>query len=309
MDIVEQLYLPQNKPLILTIGNFDGVHLGHQHLLQQVVSLAKKEQTRSAAITFKNLPMELFFPERPVTRLCTLNQKIELFNSLGIDTLILLEFTAQFANQTAESFLKTLFDSAPFSHLILGHDARFGKGREGDPTRVQKIARDLGFTVEYIPPLLINGTIVSSRQIRQEIQAGNLELVRQMLGRPYAIQSHVAKGSGTGKKIGFPTANVKVENLCLPPLGVWVVEVKIGADTHHGIANLGFAPTVRNDETPLLEVHLLDHNQLLYGQEIEIAFLKFLRPEQKFSSLEALTGQIGRDVEEAKLFFSLKKVQ
>lgn len=307
MEVIQQLTYPrQNKPLVLTIGNFDGVHIGHQHLLRQVVALARKEKTRSAAITFKNLPVELFFPQRKIERLCSVKQKIDLLEELGIDTLFLLEFTAQFAEQTAEVFLSRLYHSIPFSHLILGHDARFGKGREGDPAKVRKVAHDLGFEVDYVPAVQLHNANISSSLIRQEIHAGHLARVLEMLGRPYSIQSEVIKGSGTGTRIGFPTANVKVENACLPPLGVWVVTVKIEGKEHEGIANLGFAPTMRNDPAPLLEVHLLNLDQILYKQEIEIAFHKFLRREKKFESLEALSTQIAHDVEEAKKYFHQK---
>ena len=289
--------LSSDTPLIVTIGNFDGVHLGHQHVLQKVVSLAKQQHRLSGAITFKNTPIEVLRPSTPVENLCSLNQKIELIERLGIDSLFLLEFTKDFSLQTPEEFLAKL----PISHLILGHDARFGKDREGDKDLVLALSKELGFNVEYLPPFALNGQIISSSAIRNLIKEGRLNEAKQMLGRTYSIRSIVTKGTGTGKRIGFPTANVEVKNTCLPPLGVWAVRVKLDSGFHGGVANLGFAPTVRKDAAPILEVHLFDHENLLYDHEIEVFFEHFLREERRFDSLESLKEQIAKDVSLAKL--------
>lgn len=288
--------LSSDTPLIVTMGNFDGVHLGHQHVLQRVVALAKEQNRPSGAITFKNAPSEVLHPEKRIENLCNLKQKIEMIEQLGIDSLFLLEFTKEFSRQSPGEFLTKL----PISHLILGHDARFGKDREGDRDLVLKLSKELRFSVEYLPPLTLDGVIVSSSAIRHMIKEGRLSEAKNMLGRTYSIQSIVTKGTGTGKRIGFPTANIEVKNICLPPLGVWAVRVKMDAGCHWGVANLGFAPTVREDAAPILEVHLFDHETLLYDHEIEVFFEHYLRQEKRFESLEALKEQIAKDIEKAK---------
>ncbi len=304
MDILDNLALPHpKKPLILTIGNFDGIHLGHQHVLQRVVSLSCQNRTTSGVITFRNSPSEVLSPGSLPEKLCSLPQKVKLLEHLGIDTLFLIEFTRQFSGQSPEEFLQRLLQTIPFSHLILGHDARFGKNREGDFEQVRALAKTLGFEVEYLPPLKVNDRIISSSSIRKEIKAGHLDTAKMMLGRNYSIQSTVTKGTGIGKRIGFPTANVQTQNYCLPPLGVWAVTVNLPSDSHEGIANLGVAPTVHRDGAPILEVHLFDHESVLYDQEIEVFFHKYLRPERQFPSLDALKGQIGQDIQEARSYF------
>lgn len=303
MEIIDRLSLshPQ-KPLILTIGNYDGVHLGHQVVLQRTVEVARQKQTQSGVITFSNSPGEVLLAA-PAEKLCSTHQKIDLLAALGLDILFLIEFTREFSQQSPEEFLKNLLKKIPFSHLILGHDARFGKNRAGDIEQVQALAKALHFQVEYLPPEKINDRTISSSAIRKEIKAGHLEEANKMLGRSYSIQSLVAKGTGIGKRIGFPTANVQITNYCLPPLGVWAVTIRLAAATHEGIANLGTAPTVQREGAPILEVHLFDHESVLYDQEIEIVFQKYLRAEQRFPSLDALKEQIAKDIEEAKKFF------
>jgi riboflavin kinase / FMN adenylyltransferase len=302
MDIFTKLIYPHpKKPLILTMGNFDGVHLGHQQLLKKTISLAKQYHTASGVITFQKSPATLFYPQAPIENISSQGQKTALLEKLGIDIVFLLDFTKEFAAQSPKEFLSQLKDGVPFSHLLLGHDAKFGKNREGDPAVITALSKTLNFEVEYLPPFKYHDQIISSRLIRQEIKAGRLDEAKSMLGRPYAIQSKVAKGSGTGQRIGFPTANLPVNNYCLPPFGVWAVT----ANGHPAIANLGVAPTVRQDSTPLLEVHLFDHESPLYDQEIEVIFLTHLRSEKRFPSLDALKKQIERDVETAKGYFRL----
>ncbi len=292
--------LDLSQPVILTIGNYDGVHLGHQTIINRVLKLAHIHNTQAVLITFDNHPVKVLRPETTIFQLCTLSHKTELLKSQGIDILLLFHFTLQFSKQTAHSFLRKIYDLIPFSHLVLGPDATIGKEKEGNRCKVTEIAKEMNFTVEYLPPLKIDEEKVSSSVIRRAVQQGNLALAEQMLGRPFSILTEVISGQGNGRRIGYPTANLSVQDLCLPPFGVWAVTIKHEGIIHSGIANLGFAPTLRSDKKPLLEVHLFDKEKLLYGEHIEIIFTKFIRPEIQFNSLETLKAQIKEDIKQAK---------
>lgn len=279
----------------VTIGNFDGVHLGHQKVLQRV----KESGGPAVAITFSNHPSEVLRPQDSVSYLCTLEHKIALLEEAGIDTLILLTFTKAFGEQTAKEFLEQLQVAIPFTHLILGHNATFGKGRQGDRAHVEVLAENVPFTVEYIDAYTTkSGAEVSSSKIRERIAAGDLKGTQELLGRPYSVRSRVVPGQGIGKEIGFSTANIDVSGLCLPPHGVYAVTVLFEGMRRPAIANLGTAPTVRDQSSPpLLEVHLLGYSgEPLTDQTLEVIFGSYLRPEKKFDSIEALKEQIEQDV-------------
>jgi len=288
------------KPAALTIGNFDGLHLGHQAVINRVKELAQKEQEHSIVLTFLNHPSEVLNPDKAVSKLCTQKHKIKLLDELGIDAVILLRFTQEFSRQTAEEFLKKIYERFPFKHLILGHDAVMGKDRQGNPEQIKKLAQSLNFQVQYISPYLIEGKPVSSSSIREALRTGNLQDVEKMLGRKYSIYSNVGTGKGKGRGLGFPTANIDTDSLCLPPLGVYAVSAKVDGKTFPGVANLGIAPTVRDDGKPILEVHLFDRSIDLYGKDVEVNFHGYIRPEKKFSDLTHLKERIGLDIEEAK---------
>lgn len=294
-DMVDHL-----KPAALTIGNFDGVHLGHQTVINRVVELARKEQEHSVALTFLNHPYEVLNPNKSMTRICTTKHKLKLLESKGIDATILLRFTYEFSCQTAEQFLIGLFERFPFKHLVLGHDAVMGKDRQGDPGRIKKLAQALNFQVEYVAPFLMNDKPVSSSLIRESIQNGNLQEAGKMLGRAYSIYSHIIRGKGKGQTLGFPTANIDTDGLCLPPLGVYAIRLSIDGSNFPGVANLGIAPTLREDEKPILEVHLYEKDIDLYGKDVEVTFHTYIRPEKKFSTIDQLKDRIKLDIEEAK---------
>lgn len=287
-------------PCAITIGNFDGLHTGHQFVLKRLSEISHQNQIPSVVISFKNHPAEILRPERPICKICTNEQKIKIFEKKGIDTLILLPFTKELSELSVEEFISNLQKNIPFSHLILGWDATLGKNRHGNKEIVKDIAKKQNFQVEYLEQYKIDQTSVSSSAIRACIQEGNLQEAERLLGRPFSIYSAVLKGEGRGKKIGFPTANMDVKGLCLPPLGVYAVKAIINDIPFKGIANLGLAPTVRKDTHPTLEVHIFDFNQNLYNQTIEVIFSTFLRPEKKFNSLDELKAQIARDIQIAR---------
>lgn len=291
---------PFSSPIALSIGNFDGLHLGHQTVLSHLLNLAKARHALSAVLTFSNHPSAVLRPEHKTPLLCTVAHKMHLLNQAGIDLTLLLPFTQAFSEQTAEEFLLSIKRVLPFQFLILGSDAHMGKNREGGQEIVTALSRSLNFHIEYLPDCYHNGERISSSLIRHHIQKGDFAQAAILLGRPYSIYGPVLKGQGKGASLGFPTANLSVENLCLPPLGVYAVQVSVDGHYHSGVANLGFAPTMRQEASPLLEVHLFEHHDILYEKTIDVAFLRFIRPEKRFHSLEELRHQISLDVKAAK---------
>lgn len=291
----------QSKPVALTIGTFDGVHLGHQAVLQALKATALAEGGECAVVSFTNHPSDILRPAHRTKSLCTVTQKIELIKQQKIDYLFLLEFSKELANMTAGEFISRIRPLYPFSHLILGHDASFGKDRAGNQEAVKLLAKEHNFEVHYLPQTKCDGLVVSSSRIRTFLEDGNLEMVDKFLGRKYSIMSTVIPGRQRGRSIGFPTANLNVSGLCLPPLGVYAVNVAYRGEKLPGVANLGIAPTVKDMSDPQLEVHIFDFKGDLYNHEIDVEFIKFIRSERKFNSVEELHDQIQKDIHETKL--------
>lgn len=288
------------RPLALTIGTFDGIHQGHQALLDRCREAAG-EGGSVVLFTFSNHPRKLLFPDSPPPLvLCNSEQKIALLEEAGVDLLLLASFTPGFSQQTAEEFLRGLRNHLPFDHLILGHDAYLGHRREGTPQHLQELASTLSFDLDYLPPLLADERVISSRWIRELLEEGKLEEVTALLGRPHSVRGRVIQGPKRGHALGFPTANLSIEGLALPPFGVYSVWTHIEGASLPGVANLGRAPTV-DRERPLLEVHLLQEGEWkLYGKEIEVEWVSYLRPEKAFPSFAALRQQIAMDCEKAR---------
>ena len=280
----------------ITVGNFDGIHLGHQALIAKIVAEARLADAEAVIITFVNHPAQVIRPHHCPLRITSNAQRIELFSKLGVGTLYLLEFSESFAGQTTRHFLENLTHSMVISKIVLGYDAAIGKNREGDFLHLSKLGKELHFTVEEFAPISEENAVVSSTLIRQAISLGDLEAAHKYLGRPYSVYGNVVAGQGRGKTIGFPTANLDVEGLCLPPEGVYAVTVKVGGHIHKGIANLGKAPTVSTKGEVRLEVHLFDYDGNLYDYPLEVIFGRFIRSEIKFENVEALKKQIALDI-------------
>lgn len=292
--------IPLSSPATITIGNFDGVHLGHHAMLSHLKELAKKNHSPTVVITFENHPSSILKPEAPSPCLCTLKHRLKLLEEEGVDLVILLPFTKELSQLSAEAFLNYIRKNLPFSHLVLGHDATIGKERQGNQHTIQKIAAANDFKVTYLDQVSVEGMPISSSKIRALVHQGKFAEAENLLGRPYSIYSSVERGLGHGRKIGFPTANIDLQGICLPPFGVYVVRVELGGAWYDGVANLGYAPTVRHDHKPILEVHLFSHHDDLYGHDVEVVFCNYLRPEIKFATIEELTQQIAHDVAQAK---------
>ena len=281
-------------PVYLAIGIFDGVHRGHRALIEEAQADAKKTGGTAVVMTFEPHPMMFFQRAEPPLRLSSPRHKELLLARQGVTHLAVLPFEAGRAGQTAEEFVEELRTACrPLGGVVVGADWKFGKGRAGDVGLLKRMG---GFEVDGIPAVTIQGKPISSTAIRLAVARGDLALAEEALGRPYAVFGRVVPGRKLGRELGFPTANLETDGFQLPPDGVYAVLVRIGEKTFAGVANLGVRPTVSRGDKRMLEVHLLAFEGDLYGLEIEVEFLRFVREEKKFGSMEELRAQIGRDV-------------
>ena len=281
-------------PVYLAIGIFDGVHRGHRALIEEAQADAKKTGGTAVVMTFEPHPMMFFQRAEPPLRLSSPRHKELLLARQGVTHLAVLPFEAGRASQTAEEFVEELRAACrPLGGVVVGADWKFGKGRAGDVGLLKRMG---GFEVDGIPAVTIQGKPISSTAIRLAVARGDLPLAEEALGRPYAVFGRVVPGRKLGRELGCPTANIETDGFQLPPDGVYAVRVRIGEKTFAGVANLGVRPTVSRGDKRMLEVHLLAFEGDLYGLEIEVEFLRFLREDKKFGSMEELRAQIGRDV-------------
>lgn len=285
-------------PLHLALGVFDGVHLGHQAVIGQALAAREREGGSCGVLTFDPYPIRVLFPEKAPRRLlASLDHKAEILAALGVDFMLALPFDRGRAGQAAEDFVREIAD-AGVRTVAVGVDWRFGRGRQGDAGLLAGLAGELGFRLEALPPVMMDGERISSTRIRQAIRDGNLEAAARMLGRPYTIEGRVVEGRKLGRTIGFPTANVAYGEEEFPPDGVWAVRTRVGERRFDGVANLGVRPTV-DGGSRALEVHLFGFEGDLYGEVLEVEFVRHLRGEIRFDSLDALKEQIARDADRA----------
>lgn len=295
-------------PLFLAIGVFDGVHLGHQAVISTSAAHAKEVSGTPVVVTFDPHPAKVLRPHDAPHLITATQHKIALIRDLGVGHLLVLRFDRAFAGTAPEDFVEQLVaNSRPLREICVGHEWAFGKGRAGNLALLKELGLKHRFNVIGVKAVTVNGEVVSSTTIRKAVAAGNLVKATQMLGREYTILGTVIAGEKLGRKLGFPTANLSAHSEQFPPNGVYVIEARRSGTLHRGVANLGYRPTV-SGETPerLLELHLFDLDRDIYGEEVEVRFLRYLRAEQKFENLEALKGQIARDVEQARESFSVR---
>lgn len=304
MQILRGLYSTDTQTVAVTIGNFDGVHLGHQAMLNELRAVASPRGLQTAVVIFEPHPREFFSPQQAPARLTSLREKLELFSTMGIDRVHICRFDAQFAKKTAEDFIHALHEKLHAKFVLIGDDFRFGSGRAGDFALVEKIGLQHGFTVQSMHSVLHEGVRISSTAIRTALAEGQIRVAKEYLGRPYSISGRVFHGDGMGHKLGYPTANVQMKHN-LPPLkGVFVVLVHAeGLGVLQGVASLGLRPTLKQEKQYVLEVHLFEFVQQIYGKHLRVEFLQKLRDEQKFNGLDELTQQIASDVDNAKRWF------
>ena len=304
MQILRSLDSTDFQPLAVTIGNFDGVHLGHQAMLRELAAVAQARGLQTAVVTFEPHPREFFAPQQAPARLTSLREKLELFRELGVGRVYVCAFNQRFAQCTAQDFVAALPAKLNARYVLIGDDFRFGSGRGGDFALMQAAGAQQGFEVKAMHSVLHGGARVSSTAIRAALAAGDLALAHAYLGRPYSISGRVVHGDAMGRKLGYPTANVQMKHN-LPPLkGVYAVRVHSdGIGLLQGVASLGVRPTLKHDARYVLEVHLFEFAQQIYGKHLRVEFLHKLRDEMKFDGLEALTRQIASDVNNAKQWF------
>lgn len=286
----------------VTIGNFDGVHLGHQQLFSMVTTLAKRHGGTGVAVTFEPHPLQVVRPEQGIKLISTARQKVELIAMAGVDGLLVLPFTREFAALDAESFVEqVLVKALGVRELVVGYDYACGKARRGNTEFLEARGREYGFAVRVIPAFTVDGIVVSSSKVRELVTAGKMEEVTKLLGRYYQIRGVVQVGKKRGGSIlGFPTANLRVdENDLCPKHGVYVTQVIYDGKCYGGVLNIGYNPTF-NEGRLTAETHIFDFSQDIYGKPLKINLLKHLRGEQKFASPAELAVQIGRDAAEAQ---------
>ncbi len=304
MQIIRGLHnlRPEHKGCVATIGNFDGVHLGHRAVFEQLLKRAEESGLPATVVTFEPQPMEFFAPDAAPARLTRLRDKLDALHSVGIERVVVLEFGTKLAAMGAQVFVRELLvDGLGAKLLYVGDDFHFGKNREGDFQLLQEMGRLNGFAVENMYTFAMGEARVSSTRIRQALAAGDLRQAAENLGRPYRICGRVAHGDARGRQIGFPTANLDLHRKVSPLRGVFAVKVYgLGADVVFGVANIGNRPTVEGDSRYLLEVHLFDFDRQIYGSHIQVEFLKRLRDELKFESFDALREQIALDTAQAR---------
>lgn len=295
-----------DQPLALALGVFDGLHLGHQAVIAKAVERATRHGGLAGVLTFEPHPIQVLAPERAPRRLlASLSYKERLLKEFGLDLLVVVTFDQDFAALEPEEFLNQLCGASQLQSLAMGIDWRFGKKRRGDVALLEKFGTEKAITVDAVGAVMMGGERISSTRIRQALRDGNLVAASEMLGRPYSVMGEVSEGRKLGRTLGFPTANLVPRNEQLPPDGVWAVEARENGEWRPAVANLGCRPTVAEDEPRMLEVHLLDWQGDLYGKELEVRFCKQLRPEKKFSGVEALRAQITRDAQEAREYFGV----
>jgi len=292
-------------PLHLAVGVFDGVHLGHRAVIDAARESAEETGGSLVVVTFEPHPVEALSPRNAPRLLTASAHKLHILDQhLGVPHVLVVRFDRTFAEQTGEEFVRSLVEAAPapgIARICVGEAWQFGKARSGDVELLRRLGDEYGFDVTGVPTVEVDGMRVSSTRIREAVAAGDFDVARSLLGREYTVYGTVIEGRRLGRTIGFPTANFTVHHEQLPPTGVYAVRAAGAGGAWHGVGNLGYRPTVEGGEVKrMLEVHLFGLERDIYGEDLEIEFVRFLRPERKFDDLEALKAQIARDAEAAK---------
>jgi riboflavin kinase/FMN adenylyltransferase len=289
---------PGPRPVCAAIGVFDGVHLGHQQVLRLMLADAARLGAVSLVVTFDRHPNAVVAPDRVPPLIYPLDKKLEVLASLGIEAAYLIRFDIAFSRIPGEQFVRALARGfGRLQSICVGDGFMFGARRSGNVALLQKLGADLGYSVHAVPDVQLEGQSVSSTRIRDAVRAGDFALAGRMLGRPYALCGRVQRGEAMGRKLDFPTANLDVAGLVVPPPGVYAAEAALGAARYRAAVNIGHRPTVQAADLQLrVEAHLLDFNADIYGQLLEVRFLEKLRDEEKFPTLAALRQQIAKDI-------------
>jgi len=301
MQVEEELgKLSAKKDMLLTIGVFDGVHLGHKYLISQLKGLARKQGLASGVVTFRQHPQEVLSPQTRLPFLTDLAQRTKLLKDEGVETIIILSFTRELASFSPRQFLGLLKKYLRMRGLVIGPDFALGQSREGNTDTLRRLGQEMGFSVTVVPPIIINGEMVSSTAIRKALALGDMKRVQSFIGRPFRLHGRVIAGARRGVELGFPTANLDISpQQALPAEGVYVSRVHIDDQAHPAMTNIGQRPTFGESQR-VVEVYLLDYHGDLYGQELTVDITERLRDEIKFDTPEQLKKQIAEDVKRGK---------
>ncbi len=301
MKVEEELreFAPQ-RDTVLTIGVFDGVHVGHQRLMEYLKRQAMAEDRLPGVVTFRGHPQHVISPRTPLYRLIPLDERIRIIRELGIDLVVPLSFNMELARMPARDFVALLQKHLRMKGLIIGADFALGKGREGDAVALRQMGKEMGFWVEVFAPQLIGGEVVSSTAIRQALSSGDVGRVNRLLGRPFVLYGRIVHGDERGKQLGFPTANLSFSRgQALPDDGVYVTKAYLGGQALPSVTNIGKRPTF-GEHRRTVEVYLIGFSGQIYGEVLRIELVERLRGEKRFSSPEELKAQISQDVERAR---------
>ena len=301
MQVEEELgKLPAEKDMLLTIGVFDGVHLGHRYLISQLTELARQQGLLSGVVTFRQHPQEVLSPQTRLPFLTDLAQRTNLLKNEGVEAIITLSFTAELAQLSAGQFIGLLEKYLRMRGVVIGPDFALGQNREGNTDTLRRLGQEMGFSVTVVPPIIIDGEVVSSTAIRNALAEGDMKRVQNLVGRPFSLHGRIIPGAGRGIELGFPTANLDTDpEQALPAEGVYVGWVHIDDQAYPSMTNIGKRPTFGGSER-VVEVYLLDYHSDLYGQELTIDIIEHLRGEIKFDTPEELKKQIAEDVKQGR---------
>jgi len=302
MEIIDDLSsVNLNSDTILTIGAFDGVHRGHQHLIQQMIEKAKQTKRLTGLITFYPHPSAVLSPYNPTRYLSTPGEKAALLKRLGLDILAILPFDQRTAQTPARDFIELISQHLHLAELWVGEDFALGHAREGDVEALQALGQELGFTVRIIEPLTWQGQIISSTRIRSLLLKGKVRQAAQLLGRYPSLAGEVVRGSQRGHCLGFPTANLEVrQERVVPADGIYAIYAGLGEERHQGVANVGVRPSFEAGGQRIVEVHILDFEEAIYGCDLVVEFVERLREERRYADVEELKAQIERDIAQTR---------
>lgn len=302
-------YFRIEKPTIVTIGTFDGVHLGHQKILQRLSEIKAQTGFQTLVLTFEPHPRKVLFPDQRDLRLLTLvDEKLDLLRSFGVDVAVVYPFSRQFSELASDVYIREILCSQLKTRkLVIGYDHRFGKGRTGDIRVLRQAAKENGFEVEEISARDIDSIAISSTKIRKALEEGKLDLAAEFLGHPYFLNAQVIQGKQLGRSIGYPTANLKTaEEKLIPRNGVYFVKLEVEGQWHFGMLNIGTNPTTDRDDSVKIEVHLFDFDRTIYFRSVRLQFIRRLRDEKNFKGLEELTAALDEDKKNCLLLMNVR---
>ena len=308
MKIIKDLAeIKRDDKSVITIGTFDGLHLGHQQIVNEVIKKSKQINGRNFLLTFEPHPRKIIPGRNDVRLLSTLNEKIEILDKLGLENLFIINFTTDFSRQTPEDFVKKyLVDGIGLKEIVIGYDHHFGKERDGNVELLQKLGKEFIFSVTRIPEFSANGEVVSSTKIRNALLSGDVVKAGEMLGRYYSFEGVIVRGDGRGRKLGFPTANISVDDRdkLIPAKGIYAAECIVENEKHFGLLSLGSRPTFHKDGEIIPEFYIFDFDKDIYDQVMQVNMVEKIRDEEKFNSVDDLIIQMKKDEETGRIILS-----